>query len=380
MRHSVFCALAFLSAHILSAQSLVFSEHGLPEIRTSLADKGYFGKVKEYRRLGGAEREIYNENGFLIEELVSIPTNGSVPPQAAAVRTLYAYDEAGALARAERGDETVAFKYESGRIVEEEHSEGDTRTSKIFYFYDRARLKEKRIYKGTGEFSHSYVYSYNRQGDVQDVAKKTSRPDSEIEFATSFIEYYYEYDSGGRKTLQAWGPGGSANKARAEVENFAYAAGGRLLTKSKGSFEENISGYKFLKRAAQAESAQKESAQIRAARLDAVTRWFYSPDGTLREESTHERSGHVALYLEKRQFEYDGEGRLLKEVFFQNGVKKTESEYERDEYGNVVRIRIYEFKDNFGEITRTFLREEAFEYTYIQETIPDEEGADLNTE
>jgi hypothetical protein len=359
-------AFIFLNISVLSAQSVVFSEYDLPVFRTSLKDRGYFGGVKEYRNLSGVECALYNESGFLVEEVgpIALPNE----KKGDSVRILYAYDGANNLTQITWTSNKIIYKYERRKIAGEEQYIRDTLLWKAFYFYEGERVAEKRIYKGTGEFSHSYIFSYNEQGDVSEILRRTSRPDSEIDATSAFMEYYYEYDDAGRKAVQAWGAGGSKSKVKAVVENFSYDEAGLLTGKTRGTYDDNISGYKFLKGSEQTDAVRNKTAQ-----LDDVTRWVYTREGRLQEESTHEHSRYVARYREKRRYAYDDEGRLLQEEYFENGVQKSEKIYAHDAGGNPVRMREYAFIDAFGEITKSLIKEEEFAFIYYAPAVPAED-------
>ena len=363
--------------------SVVFSEYARPVLRITLQDKGYSGDLREYRNLSTGVYEIYNEKGFLIEEMgqILLPviargaasgmTNVNAANDAARMptgnaRILYVYDEGDALTEITWEPHKIIFKYSGGKLVEEEHYTGGGLKWKMFYLYTGDALSEKRIYEGTGGFAHSFIFLYDRKGVLQEIEKRTSRPDSEIRFASTFIDYYYEYDKSGRMIQCAWGSGEQTGKTNATVEYYAYSAAGGLERRERGTYEENIFNYKH------ARGSAADSIRVKTNFLVDIMRWFYTPEGRIREESTHEQSGHVQRYREKRLCEYGENGLLLKESFFELGVQKSERVYEYDAQGNPVQVREYIYTDTFGKITKSLAKEEKRAYSYrIEMTIED---------
>jgi antitoxin component YwqK of YwqJK toxin-antitoxin module len=368
------CVLALFIASGLFAESVIFSEYDLPQIQTSLRDKAHLGSVREYRNLATIECEIFNRNGFLTEEIGSISLADMTKDNN--VRILYAYDENNRLTQIAWNSNKIVYKYAakpdnepsadespkniSREIMEEEHYTQDGLDLKIFYIYADGKLSEKRVYKGTGDFLHSYVFRYNTRGDVEEISKRTSRPDSEIVISSNFMEYYYEYDTQGRLALRAWGSGGSANKTKATVETFSYNDEGKLAGSSRGAYEANISAYKNDKLSAADAAVVPEKLTW----LTEVTRRQYAPNGKTLEVTTHENSRHTNRYREKWLYEYDESGSLIKESWFENGVQLREKIYTLDMYGNPARAREYVYKDAFGAVTRSLARETQFAYTY----------------
>jgi len=243
--------------------------------------------------------------------------------------------------------------------MEEEHYTQDGLSLKVFYIYANDTLSEKRIYKGSGDFLYSYVFRYNTRGDVEEISKRSSRPDSEIVTSVNFLEYYYEYDAADRCVLRAWGPGGSASKTKAVVETFTYTDG-KLTGSSRGTYEANIAAYKNDKQNAAGAAVIPEKLTW----FTDITRRQFDPNGRTLEVSTHENSRYINRYREKWQYEYDANGSLVRESWFENGVQTREKVYSLDMYGNAVRAREYVYKDSFGSVTKSLARETQFAYAY----------------